>query len=85
MDEFGRMREHVQLDNLNDAPNEESFKDLIRRRKPDVVVVGGVAMNTTKLSRQIKGILDPSRKRGAGEIGEWEQDDVDPSFKIPVV
>lgn len=85
LDEYGRMREHIQLDNLDDPQNEESFKDLVRRRKPDVVVVGGVAINTTKLSRKIKGVLDPSQKQSDGDIGAWDQEEVDPTFRIPVI
>ncbi|KAI0054143.1 transcription elongation factor Spt6 [Auriscalpium vulgare] len=54
LDEAGRLREHTQIDNLNDYDAQEEFRDLVRRRRPDVVAVGGFSMATTKLSVRIK-------------------------------
>ena len=88
LDEFGRMREHIQIDNLNDVQNEDTFKDLVRRRKPDCVVVGGYEMNTTKLRRRIREVLNPSLQKddeGNVEMGTWGQEEVDPAFQIPVI
>lgn len=49
LDEFRRMREHNQSDNLNDVQNEDIFKDVVRRIKPDCVLVGGYEINIAKL------------------------------------
>ena len=64
LDEFSRMCEHVQIDKLNDVQNNEDvFKDLVRRRKPDCMVVGGYEMNTTKLRRRNREVLKPSLQK----------------------
>lgn len=57
LDQFGRMREHTKLDNLVDAELREEFQDLVTRRKPDVIVLGGFSMATTKLSIRVKDIV----------------------------
>ena len=49
LDEAGRMREHTKVDNLYDSDNVDEFIDLLKRRKPDVVVIGGFSMATLKL------------------------------------
>ncbi|KAJ6630875.1 transcription elongation factor SPT6 [Mycena sp. CBHHK59/15] len=50
LDPRGRMREHTKLDNLVDTEMRDEFIDLLRRRKPDVIGIGGFSMATTKLS-----------------------------------
>lgn len=87
LDEFGRMREHLQIDNLTDVQNEDIFRDLVRRRKPDCVVVGGYEMNTTKLRRRIREVLNPSLSNDDdGNVNmSFGQEEVDPAFQIPVI
>jgi transcription elongation factor SPT6 len=57
LDEAGRLREHTRIDNLNDPEFQDEFRDFVRRRKPDVIAVGGFSVATTKLSSQIKETL----------------------------
>ncbi|KAI0273742.1 transcription elongation factor Spt6 [Gloeopeniophorella convolvens] len=56
-DEAGRLREHTKVDNLNDAEHQDEFRDLVRRRKPDVIAIGGFSVATLKLSSQVKETL----------------------------
>jgi transcription elongation factor SPT6 len=61
LDEAGRLREHTRIDNLNDLEFQDEFRDFVRRRKPDVIAVGGFSVATTKLSSQIKEALHQTR------------------------
>ena len=58
VDSEGRMRDYTQLENFHTQQPRDEFVDLIRRRNPDVIVIGGFSMATTKLSQRIKEILD---------------------------
>ena len=57
MDEAGRLREHTKLDNPHDSENKDKFHDLLRRRRPHVIVVGGQSIATATLSKRIKELL----------------------------
>ncbi|KAJ7235446.1 transcription elongation factor SPT6 [Mycena haematopus] len=57
LDPRGRLREQTKLDNLVDMEMRDEFIDILRRRKPDVVGIGGFSMATTKLSARIKEII----------------------------
>lgn len=57
VDEAGRMREHTKIDNLHDTETYDEFIDLLRRRKPDVIVIGGFSMTTLKLVHRVKEVL----------------------------
>ena len=59
LDEAGRLREHTRLDNLVDDDNRDEFNDILKRRRPDVIVVGGFSMATSKLSQRIKELVNP--------------------------
>ncbi|KAJ3758446.1 transcription elongation factor SPT6 [Lentinula raphanica] len=78
MDDGGRMREWLKIDNLVDTETRDEFVDIIRRRKPGVVIVGGFTMATAKLSQRVKEIVtgrsayDPNLVTGE-------------SFDIPVI
>ncbi|KZT42027.1 transcription elongation factor Spt6 [Sistotremastrum suecicum HHB10207 ss-3] len=63
MDENGHLREHLKVDNLTDTENTDIFKDLVKRREPDVIVIGGLSINTTKLSKDIKSLLMTEQTR----------------------
>ncbi|KAG6874201.1 hypothetical protein C0995_003747 [Termitomyces sp. Mi166 len=54
VDEEGRMREHTKLDNLYDSEMVDEFFDILRRRKPNVIVIGGFSVATFKLSSLVK-------------------------------
>jgi transcription elongation factor SPT6 len=49
VDDTGRLRDHTKLDNLYDQDNRDELIDLLKRRKPDVAVVGGFSIATLKL------------------------------------
>ena len=59
VDEQGRMREHTKLDNLTDPEPKDEFIDIIRRRRPSVIVIGGFTVATTKLSQLVKNLINP--------------------------
>lgn len=59
LDDGGRLREHAKIDNFVDQDTKDEFTDLLRRRKPDVIVVGGFTMATTKLAQRVKEQLSP--------------------------
>ncbi|KAJ7172406.1 transcription elongation factor SPT6 [Mycena filopes] len=61
LDSRGRMREQTKLDNLVDTEMRDEFIDLLRRRKPDVIGIGGFTMATTKLSARVKEIVASMR------------------------
>jgi transcription elongation factor SPT6 len=67
LDEAGRLREHTRIDNLNDPEHQDEFRNLVRRRKPDVIAIGGFSVATTRLSSQIKETLHLTR----GEDGAF--------------
>ncbi|KAG7092573.1 hypothetical protein E1B28_008921 [Marasmius oreades] len=70
MDDEGRMRETIKIDNLVDAETRDEFIDIIRRRKPDIIVIGGLSMATTKLTQRVKEIVTgKSQAEGAPENG----------------
>lgn len=78
LDEMGRMREHTKIDNLHDGEMLDEFFDLLKRRKPDVIAIGGFSMATMKLEDRVKEIL---RGPSAAEEGWGNQQ----AFDIPVV
>ncbi|EPQ58032.1 transcription elongation factor Spt6 [Gloeophyllum trabeum ATCC 11539] len=78
LDEAGRLREHTRLDNLVDADNRHDFRDLLKRRKPDVIAIGGFSITTTKLAHTVKDLL----KGGPMDAyGNWPEE----KFDIPVI
>ncbi|KAI0831325.1 transcription elongation factor Spt6 [Trametes gibbosa] len=64
LDDAGRLREHTKLDNLVNTENQDEFMDMIKRRRPDVITVGGFSIATTKLVRRIKELLDGAKNSG---------------------
>ncbi|KAG6917973.1 hypothetical protein DXG01_017157 [Tephrocybe rancida] len=75
VDEEGRMREHTKVDNLYDNEMVDEFFDILRRRKPNVIVIGGFSVATFKLSQLVK------RQIGGGDLGGQNNRD---TFDIPV-
>jgi hypothetical protein len=57
LDFEGRMREHTRIDNLTDQENQDEFYDLLVRRRPDVIVVGGFSMTTTRLAKDLQTFI----------------------------
>lgn len=91
IDEAGRFREHTKIDNLSDEELRDEFNDLITRRRPDVIAVGGFSLTTTKLSQRIKeavGITTPPVENGLGHA--WGDAPMPPTpgqqdLNIPVI
>lgn len=81
LDEAGRLREHTKIDNLVDQEFRDEFTDILKRRRPDVIVVGGYSMATTKLVSRVKEIVNPQQAPDAGGWGESRNED---SLSIPV-
>jgi transcription elongation factor SPT6 len=82
LDEAGRFREHMKIDNLVDNETVAEFLDLVRRRKPDVVVVGGFTMATSKLCQSVKELL---RGEGNNTGSGWGGGEANgQAFDIPV-
>ena len=83
MDEAGRLREHTKLDNLHDSENKDEFHDLLRRRRPHVIVVGGQSIATATLSKRIKELLNPNLSDPSDPFNQPPPNHE--SFDIPVV
>lgn len=75
LDEAGRMREHTKIDNLFDNDNVDEFIDLLKRRKPDVIVLGGFSMATLKLTQRLRDVVQ-------GKISQTVTGQV---FEIPLI
>jgi transcription elongation factor SPT6 len=87
VDEAGRLREHTKLDNLFDSELRDEFIDLLKRRRPDVIVIGGFSMATTKLVQNVKKFVRGDQSEGMN--GGWGGENATPSneqvFDIPVI
>lgn len=57
LDDNGRLREHTKLDNLSDDDHKKQFQSLLDRRSPNVIVVGGFSIQTTKLYVRLRELL----------------------------
>jgi len=49
LDEEGNIRTQTKFDNLKDEADRLSFIDLVDRRKPKVIVIGGLSVQTARL------------------------------------
>jgi len=92
LDEAGRLREHVKIDNLVDRDYQDEFTDLLKRRRPDVIVVGGLSMATTKLSSKVRSLVngepvisDPTTTGADGWGSEAPKEANEQAFNIPVM
>jgi len=90
LDEAGRLREHTKVDNLVDVETRDEFMDLVKRRRPDVIVIGGFSVATTKLTQQLKKCIgdgtSTSGENAPGSTWGGETRDVnEQAFNIPVI
>lgn len=81
LDQAGRMREYTKIDNLMDEESNDEFIDLIKRRQPDVIVVGGFSMATSKLSLRVKEKVNP----GQTALPDEPQPPPGENLNIPVI
>lgn len=75
LDKAGRLRETTKIDNLVDSDLRDEFIDILKRRNPDVIVVGGFHINTNKLTKVIRELLHPDTASGSSN---------QQSFDIPI-
>ena len=85
MDELGRIRDHITIDNLTDDANKDEFTELVKRRKPDVIVVGGMSITTTKLMQTLKELVAKMFGDDQAETSWGEDSRSEPSQAPPVV
>ncbi|KAI6028716.1 SH2 domain-containing protein [Pisolithus orientalis] len=81
LDDMGRLREHVKIDNLVDQDYKDEFIDLLKRRRPDVIVVGGFSMATTKLSARVKEVVSGKPAEGDPATPDWRPPQNEQSFE----
>ncbi|ORY28271.1 SH2 domain-domain-containing protein [Naematelia encephala] len=67
LDDEGNMRTQTKFDNLRDEADRVSFMELIERRKPNVVVVGGMSMQASRLRDDAAAALREVAIRDFGE------------------
>jgi transcription elongation factor SPT6 len=66
VEEDGRVLEHGKFDNLSrDERSREAFVELVQRRKPDVLGIGGFSVETHKLITSIRDLVAEKDLRGA--------------------
>ena len=87
LDEAGRFREHMKIDNLVDEETKDQFRDLIQRRRPDVIAIGGFSLNTTKLSQRVKETV--GKKPPPEQLQSWNAEPPPPptegDLNVPVI
>lgn len=84
VDENGTLRDNFKLDNLVDDENKDLFTDLVSRREPAVVVVGGLSINTTGLVGLIKQVLARGSD-AADTAGAWGDPPESSKQAVPVI
>lgn len=57
LDNEGNIRTSLKFDNLRDAEAKEGFMELVDKRRPDVVVIGGLSVHTARLKDDAKAAL----------------------------
>ena len=67
LDDEGNVRTQTKFDNLKDEGDRAAFLELIERRKPRVVVVGGMSVQTARLRDDVAGALRELAIRNIGE------------------
>jgi len=67
LDDDGNIRTQTKFDNLKDQGDRAAFLELIERRTPRVIVVGGMSVQTSKLRDDIAASLREYAIRKTGE------------------
>jgi transcription elongation factor SPT6 len=67
LDDNGVILTQTKFDNLKDEADRDAFKELIARRKPKVVALGGLSVQTARLKDEVHGVL---REIGIAVSGE---------------
>lgn len=85
LDDMGRLREQVKVDNLFDQDYRDEFTDLLKRRRPDVIVIGGFSMATSKLSARVKAIVRGNPEEDTTADYRPPETANDQAFDIPII
>lgn len=85
VDESSRLREHTKIDNLVDQETRDEFVDLLKRRRPDVIVIGGFSVATAKLVQRVKEIVRGGSNEDTNEGWGNESAKNEQAFDIPVI
>jgi transcription elongation factor SPT6 len=89
VDEASRLREHTKIDNLVDQEMRDEFIDLLKRRRPDVIVIGGFSVATAKLVQRVKEIVRGKQPEGTNTNEGWGNESGtttnEQAFDIPVI
>ncbi len=67
LDDDGNIRTQTKYDNLKDQGDRAAFLELIARRTPRVVVIGGMSVQTAKLRDDVAAALREHAIRNSGE------------------
>lgn len=71
LDSEGRLREQGNFDNLKEKDKENEFIGIVKRRKIDVIVIGGFNANSHRLAELVKAlVLDPDWKAEQQKAGK---------------
>lgn len=66
IEEDGRVLEHGKFKNISrDSATRDTFVELVQRRKPDVIGIGGFSVETNKLIKEIRDLIVDRDLRGA--------------------
>jgi transcription elongation factor SPT6 len=89
LDEEGRLREHVTFDNLQEQQMQREFHNMLKRRRPELIVISGFSAQTHKLYDQVRAIArDPDYLASINEddrMREWDRErDDDEPISVPV-
>lgn len=84
LDSDGHLREHIKIDNLIaseedrdfDLANKDVLVEILKRRRPQVIVIGGFSASTKNLMKNVREIADAvSTEILTNAVPEYEDDD----------
>ena len=85
LDDEGRLREHAMFDNLQEQQMQNEFHNILKRREPDLVVIGGFSAQTHRLYDQIRVIArDPGYLASISEDDQMRERGEDEPISVPV-
>ncbi|MBW0479878.1 hypothetical protein O181_019593 [Austropuccinia psidii MF-1] len=70
LDQFGRFRDHMKLDNLRDPSLRQALSNFLQKRTPDVIVVGGFSASTYRLLNDVRNVADELKNELEQQKGE---------------
>ena len=84
VNEQGQIREWVTLDNLVADEHRDEFQDIVKRRRPDAIVVGGLTIATSKLAQRVKELVTESNTQPTADV--WgESPSTGGTLTMPVI